>query len=94
MKTKILWARYGDHDNYNQTTIEEVVDQLHELNIKEVFRANTGITDHNIYEGLNYISLYYGDTKAEFVQRITNTDINRINSLLKGKYHESKILVS
>lgn len=44
-----------------------------------------GVTDNDVYAGLNYISLYYGDENAEPIEPISDNELAELNKLLVDK---------
>ena len=86
-----LWIRVGDNSNYNK--IDDIYEcanflVLHGVS-KELVRYNTyGVTDKDIYRGLNYISLYYGDNDGQPIKSISNDELEKLNELINNLVEE------
>ncbi|MDD5589144.1 MAG: hypothetical protein PHP92_03770 [Candidatus Nanoarchaeia archaeon] len=92
-KGVFLWMRLGDNAEYEiVNSYEEVADILLQAGISNsIKKFKSGITDHNIFADNNYISLYWGDSDAEFIQDIEDEDINAINRLIGFSKKESHL---
>lgn len=85
-KDKFLWIRVGDNDNYNKVDqIEEAAETLYNSGVRdELVRCEThGITDHDLFANLNYISLFYGDDDAQAIKPISNKELKRLNECIE-----------
>jgi hypothetical protein len=82
---KLLWIRVGDNAEYEQ--VDDVNDAVECLGISnELVRCNTyGVTDNDVYAGLNYISLYYGDEEAEPIEPISDNELAELNKMIANK---------
>jgi len=76
-----VWLRLGDADDYhNFDTIDEVKADLEALGLKKDFKKcrKYGISNSE-YKGLNYISLFWGDSEAQPLKPISDKELEYLN---------------
>jgi len=80
-----LWMRLGDSSDYESfgTDLDAVVDQLREAGVHDVAQTRAGITAPG-FEGDNYISLYWGDSNAQLLRRLTKGEFVKLRRALAG----------
>ena len=88
MNKKLLWYRVGDNSEYHHVgnDIDAICDVLHEAYLGDLYtlyKCNGGIESES-YQQANYISLYWGDIKANFEQELSDNEFKYIKYKLRG----------
>jgi hypothetical protein len=80
---RFIWVRLGDGDGYNHfDNLAEAAEYMALFGVKHVQRnqkygvAAKGLTGHN------YISLFYGDDKAQPTRGLSGKDVRLVNDCL------------
>ena len=80
---RFIWVRLGDTDNYHRfDDLTEAVEYMALFGVMHVHRTGKYGVATNEFTGHNYISLFYGDGKAQPTSDLSNRDIHFINSEL------------
>ena len=80
IETRRLWLRLGDSDDYHDhDSIEDVKETLDECDCLPVkHHCLYGVSGRH-HQGLNYISLYWGDNDAQPLGSITDDELVYLN---------------
>ena len=82
-----IWVRAGDYDDYNK--FDNIIDAAEYLKfykikkIEKIGKNQLGFQAEN-FTGLNYISFYYGDHKADPENEITEQEFEQVNLILRN----------
>lgn len=82
----ILWMRAGDSGEYENfgSDLSAVVSALSDLQITEIDHwISGGFHGDNGFRGKNYVSLFWGDSDANFSSNLDNSDKKQLEKMLK-----------
>ncbi len=84
---RFIWVRLGDGDNYNRfDDLDEAAEYMTLFGVMHVHRTQKYGVAAKGFTGLNYISLFFGDSAAQPTAELTNKDLQFLNHcLMKGE---------
>lgn len=80
---RFIWVRLGDADSYNRfDDVADAAEYMALFGVEHVHRCQQYGVAAKGFDGLNYISLFYGDDEAQPTGELSNKDIRSINGEL------------
>jgi hypothetical protein len=91
MNATTVWARVGDHGDYEPfNTLDGAIDYLNDLSVGKVLRWVNGTYGVGVetvnYWGRNFISLFIGDCHADLIRPLNKAERAEVRGSLVEAY--------